>query len=96
YRRSLTGRAWAGFQGERLQEIGRVSMDQTIFALTASCLAGHGDVITVVGDGSRGEPTMEELASLADTIPYELLTGLGQRLPVFYYSGGHVVAYNNI
>ncbi len=94
YLRSLSGRSWAGFRGQRLQEIGRVSMDQTVFELTEQCDAGYGDVIRLAGDGSWGEPTIEELASMAGTISYEILTGLGQRLPVFHHSGGDVVARN--
>jgi alanine racemase len=49
----------------------------------------------VVGDDTDatvGAPTSNELAPLAGTIPYELVTGLSPRLPRLYVRGGQVIA----
>jgi alanine racemase len=95
YRRALSGRSWVGFHGSKLPELGRVSMDQTVIELPDGCDAGYGSVVAVVGDGSHGEPSIEELATMTGTIPYEILTGFGQRLPAFYAKDFDVVAINN-
>ncbi len=92
YRRAFSLRSWAGFRGSRLRELGRVSMDQTVIELPQDLDIGYGDVVGVAGDGSWGEPTFEELAGIAGTIPYEILTAFGQRLPAYYIRNGDVVA----
>ncbi len=42
---------------------------------------GPGDVVTFVGRDGGLEVPLEEVAELAGTIPYEILTGLSRRLP---------------
>ena len=42
---------------------------------------GPGDVVTFVGRDGGLELPLEEVAELAGTIPYEILTGLSRRLP---------------
>lgn len=96
YRRMLSGRSWVGFSGARFHEVGTISMDQTVIELPEGSGAGYGTIVVVAGDGTSGEPTFEELAAMSGTIPYEILTGLGQRLPVYYVRDGYVVACNNI
>jgi alanine racemase len=95
YPRSLSNRAWVGFRGARLPVIGRISMDQTTIGVPASLSMRVGDLVGVAGDGSDGEPTVEELATISGTIPYEILTSLGLRLPAFFLRSGEVVAYSN-
>ncbi|CAN5751286.1 N/A [soil metagenome] len=96
YPRSLSNRSWVGFRGARLPVLGRVSMDQTSIGVGAHIRAGVSAVVAVAGDGSDGEPTIEEIATMAGTIPYEILTGLGLRLPGYYHRSGAIVAYDNI
>ncbi len=43
-----------------------------------------GDVVTVIGSDGAGEITLDEFAGWADTISYEILVGLGARLPRQY------------
>lgn len=65
--------------GQRLRIVGRVTMDQLM--LDAGDLpVSVGDVATVFG----GRVSLDEQAALAGTIPYELLTALGARLPRRY------------
>jgi alanine racemase len=66
--------------GQRLRIVGRVTMDQLM--LDAGNLpVAVGDVATVFG----GRVSLDEQAALAGTIPYELLTALGARLPRRYH-----------
>lgn len=65
--------------GQRLRIVGRVTMDQLM--LDAGDLpVTIGDVATIFG----GKVSLDEQAALAGTIPYELLTALGNRLPRRY------------
>lgn len=64
---------------------GTISMDQTVVDL-GDCDAQPGDEVTVFGDGSEGEPTVSDWAAWANTIPHEIMTGLGARLERRYRS----------
>lgn len=66
--------------GQRLRIVGRVTMDHLM--VDAGDLAvSVGDVATIFG----GLVSVDEQAALAGTISYELLTGLGTRLPRRYH-----------
>lgn len=56
-------------------------MDLTVVDLTGVPEPGPGAVATLIGRDGAEEITAEEVASLAGTISYEILTGLGPRLP---------------
>jgi alanine racemase len=45
-------------------------------------------VVTLIGEDGDGRITVDDVASLAGTIGYEILTGLGRRLPRIERSGG--------
>jgi len=44
-----------------------------------------GDVATLLGSDGRDELSVERVAGLAGVSPYELLTGLAQRVPAIYH-----------
>jgi len=93
YRRSLSSAAWMSIGGERAPVLGRVSMDQTVVGLTPQKVA-HIDVhVAVFGDGSAGEPTIDDIALLAGTNSYEIICGLGARVPRVYVEGEEVVGF---
>ncbi len=95
YPRSLSNLGWVSIRGQRCPVAGRVSMDQMSVELPSELDCEVGDIACVIGNATENEPSVELLASLANTIPYEILTGLGNRLPVLYHRGGDVVALNN-
>jgi len=80
YRRSLGNRGVALFGGRRIHVAGRVTMDMTMLDVTDTD-AALGDVITLLGRDGEDVVTVSELAALGDLSPYELLTGLRERLP---------------
>ena len=47
-----------------------------------------GDVATVIGSDGSETISLEEVAELAGTINYEILTGLTQRLPRIWLDDG--------
>lgn len=80
-RRNLTSRASVLVHGKRVPVVGRISMDLTVVDLTDVPEAQVGDVATLIGRDGRETITVDEVAAWADTISYEVLTGLTARLP---------------
>jgi alanine racemase len=72
----LSNRATVRVDGTTVPVIGRVSMDMISIDLTEVPEAGPGDTVVLWGV----DPTVGELASIAGTSPYELLTGMGSRV----------------
>ncbi len=86
-RRSLGNRGEALVRGRRVPIIGRVSMDLTTILLDGVGDAEPGDPVTLVGRDGAEEITVDDVAALVDTIGYEILTGLGKRMPRIGMSG---------
>lgn len=84
--RLLTNRGAMGLAGQRAPIAGVVCMDMTMLDLGApdaplAQAVREGDAVTVYGpDG----PAVEEVAAWAETIPYEIVCGLGARVPRVY------------
>ena len=78
YLRSLSNRGIAAVAGRRVPVAGRVSMDLTCLDITdlEPGAVAVGDWATLIG----GEVPLDEVAVLAGTNAYELLTRLGRRL----------------
>ena len=81
--RRAAAAAW--FDGVRLPFAGRVSMDSIILDISELPPARlqPGDLVQVIGESQ----TVDELATLAGTIGYEILTGLGRRFHRRYEGG---------
>jgi alanine racemase len=74
----------AAWHGQRLPILGRVSMDSCVFDATDLALddvPSEGDLVEVIGE----HLSLDEAASAAGTISYELLTRLGDRLTKVYF-----------
>ncbi len=72
--------------------IGRVSMDQITLDVTDIPGVSEGDPVVLIGsDGSTWQDA-DRLATQADTISYDILTGLMPRIPRLYVKGGRVVS----
>jgi alanine racemase len=61
--------------------IGRVSMDLTTIDLTRAPHAVIGDEVTLLDNDPLSPASVYHLARLADTIPYEILSRIGPRIP---------------
>jgi alanine racemase len=79
--RSLKGRAQVLLRGRRRPVVGRVTMDMLMVEAED---AAPGDVATLIGADGEYAITLDEFAGWAGTISYEILTGLGSRLPREY------------
>jgi alanine racemase len=80
----LGNRARAWVDGRFVPLVGAVSMDMVTIDLTAT-EAAAGSVVTLLAGAAAEGPTAVELASLAGTVPYELLCHFGLRLPKHYF-----------
>ena len=78
--RSLPNGTPVEIRGQRLGMVGRVSMDMITVDL-AACDAAIGDEVTLWGSASL---PVEQIATAADTLSYELLCGLTQRVRFRY------------
>jgi alanine racemase len=67
--------------------VGRISMDVTVVDATAVPAAAPGDVATLLGRDGDEEIALDQVAARVGTISYEILTGLGPRLPRMYRQG---------
>ncbi|MBQ7365518.1 MAG: alanine racemase [Clostridia bacterium] len=72
--------------------IGRICMDQCMLDVSAIPNVKVGDTVTFYG--GEGE-SVASLAERLDTISYELITALGERLPRVYYRNHKLVALTN-
>lgn len=79
--RALGNRGHALVRGRRVPLVGRISMDVTVVEISRVPAARAGDIVTFIGCDRDEEITVEEVADRADTINYEILTGLTGRLP---------------
>ena len=83
YMRSLTNRSVMRVGDHIVPTRGRISMDQTVVDLTDVPDACVGDRVEVISSDPGDPHSLENLAALADTIPYELASGLGARVRRF-------------
>lgn len=84
--RTAGSRASMSVAGRRVPVVGRISMDLTILDV-GDLLVRIADPVGVIGDGRDSTPTVADWATWADTIPHEILTHIGGRIPRRYVSG---------
>lgn len=90
-------------KGARILNVsGRVCMDQFIVDLKGNAAelgVREGDTVTLFGPG-RGvefaEPTADDWAEAAGTISYEIMTGIGPRVPRLYRNAYEVLSSSDI
>jgi alanine racemase len=77
--RALSGRCPVGVGGAMAPVLGRVSMDQLIVDLTDAPSAQVGDRAELISPDPAAANSVENLARLGGTIPYEVTCRLGRR-----------------
>lgn len=83
YPRNLSNLAPVLIKGKRFKISGRVCMDQ-IMVDVGSLEVETGDEVVLIGSQGRSRISAEELAALSATIAYEIVCGLGSRIPRVY------------
>jgi alanine racemase len=81
YSRQCSNRAQVLVRGRRAPVVGRVCMDLCMVDVTDVPGAEVGDEVVLVGRQGGEQISASELAAHAGTIPYEVLCGVGARVP---------------
>ena len=84
-RRSFSGRVSVLLRGREAPIVGAVSMDLTLVDATDGG-ASPGDPVVCLGSDAGLRVTAWDLARAAGTVPYEILCGIGPRIPRTYIS----------
>jgi alanine racemase len=80
-RRLSNGKGKVWIKGKLAPVIGTVCMDMFMIDLTGIENVSEGDEVILFGK----ELPVETLAKMADTIPYEIMTGVSQRVKRVYF-----------
>ncbi len=84
--RLLSSNGFMLVRGKRAKIAGRVCMDQTMIDVGHIPVVRPGDEVVLIGKQGKEEITMDEVAKSAQTINYEIVTSLVNRLPRVYSS----------
>jgi len=84
YPRLLSNRARVIVGGDYAPVVGRVSMDLTIVDVSHIAGVAVADEVVLIGNSSGKSVDAVELARLCESVPYEILCGLSQRVPRVY------------
>ena len=91
--RSLPGHGAVLIAGRRCPLAGRVSMDLTTVDVTdLPAPPARGDEAVFFGHQGDSRLRVDEVAAAAGTVPWEILCGVGPRVPRIILSGGRIVA----
>ena len=84
YSRQLSNRGSVLIKGKRLPIVGRVCMDMSMVDAGRSSAVKPGDEVVLIGRQGKANITVEEIARLSNTIPYEVVCNIGRRVPRIY------------
>jgi len=91
YSWNFSNKSYVIYNGSIAPVAGNVTMDQTMVDLTGAEGAQNakvGDEIILIGKSSNKAITATELAALIETINYEIVCMIGDRIPRIYINGG--------
>lgn len=71
-------------RGQKVPQVGTVCMDMCMIDVTGMAEVEAGDEVVLFGQQGEATLTADEMAAQAGTIPYEILCGVGQRVPRIY------------
>ena len=91
YPRLLSNRGEVLIRGKRAPIIGRVCMDQIMIDVTDIEDVSAGDIVTLFGYDGDEYISLDEIATKCSTINYEILCGIGLRVPRIIYKNGRVI-----
>ena len=93
----LSNRGEVVVSGTRAPIMGRVTMDMTMVDVTdVTPRPQCGDEVVLMGVQNKTEITVGEIAGWVGTIPYEILTGIGKRVPRIYIRDGKWETYKSL
>ena len=88
--RIISNKAHVLIHGKKAPIIGRICMDQLMADVSDIPETEVGDVATLFGRDGEEEIFADDVATVAQTIGYELVCGITKRVPRVYMRGGKV------
>lgn len=82
--RSLSNKIHGIIKGQKVKQIGNITMDQMMFDVTGINEIKTGDIITLLGEDNGEFISIDEWANKLNTINYEIICRLKVRLPRTY------------
>ncbi len=82
--RILTNRVQVLVRGKKATQVGTICMDMCMIDVTDIPEAVEGDEVVLFGEQDGATLTVDEMAAQAQTISYEILCGVGKRVPRYY------------
>ncbi|QYX32413.1 alanine racemase [Sphaerospermopsis torques-reginae] len=79
--RSLSQQMQVLLRGQRLQQIGTITMDQLMMDVSSIPDVQEGEIVTLLGEQGRETITADDWANQLNTISWEILCGFKHRLP---------------
>ncbi len=94
YFRALSNKTQVIIRDKAYPVVGRICMDQMMVNIEWES-AYNGDEVILIGESDNESITCDQLAELAGTIPYEILTNINTRVPRIYIDSGSAVPAND-
>jgi len=83
FSRGLSNRGQVIIRGRRYPVVGRVTMDLTMIDVSDAKVA-MGDEVVLIGEQNGQMIPADEIAKMEDTVSYEVICGIGKRVPRIY------------
>ena len=84
YPRQASNKGHVLVHGRKAPIVGRVCMDLIMIDVTDIGEVYKGDTVVLMGRQEKSEITADDIAAWADTISYDILTGISSRVPRVY------------
>lgn len=95
YPRFLSNKGKVLINGKFANIIGRVCMDQMMIDITDIDNVNVGDTVTLIGSDGNNIITADDIAKVGNTINYEILCGISQRITRVYLKDKKPIKYMN-
>jgi alanine racemase len=79
--RQLSNQMDVLFEGQRLRQVGAITMDQLVLDATDCPSLEVGSVVTLLGEDGDAQIAPSDWSERCQTIPWEILCGFKHRLP---------------
>ncbi|MBA4449467.1 alanine racemase, partial [Cylindrospermopsis raciborskii CS-506_D] len=79
--RSLSNQMDVLVQGQRVKQIGMITMDQLMIDISSLVEVEEGEIVTLLGEQGEENITADDWANQLNTISWEIICGFKHRLP---------------
>jgi len=91
YSRLLSNKAFVIIKGKKAPIVGNICMDQFMANVTDIDGVKAGDSVILMGEENGLSITADDIAEIERTISYEVLCGIGKRVPRSYIKSGKIL-----